>query len=279
MIGRRAAALLSIGAAAAMAADYPAEIAAWHKAREAALLAEGGWLSVAGLFWLSEGGTRFGSAKGNAIVLPDGPPKAGQFIVQQERVAAMLGNSNRNLRPGDRLQVGRLTLILMGSPGSYAVRLLDPERPERRQFHGIESYTVREEYRVAAKFVANERRIGLAMSSGQPEDLRSPGYAEFRLQGRDLRLTALLEGPGSKTLWFIFRDQTTGKETYPAGRFLDAEFPRDGQVVLDFNKAYNPPCAFSPYLTCPLPPKDNRLPVRIEAGERTYAQAARGLHR
>ena len=266
----RWAAALALTAMAWPAADYPTEIAAWHKAREAALLADGGWLSVAGLFWLSEGATRAGSAKGTPILLPDGPARAGQFVVQGERVTAMIGDSSRVLRPGDRIPIGRATLILMGRPGAFALRLLDPERPERQTFRGIETYPVREDFRVRAKFVPHERAVGLPMSGGEREELRSPGYVEFRLQGQNLRLQALLESPNSKTLWFLFRDLTTGAETYPAGRVLDAAFPRNGEVVLDFNKAYNPACAFSPYLTCPLPPKENRLPVRIEAGERSY---------
>jgi uncharacterized protein (DUF1684 family) len=90
------------------------------------------------------------------------------------------------------------------------------------------------------------------------------------LHGQDLRLYPVLEEPGAKELFFIFRDQTSGKETYGAGRFLYSALPREGTVVLDFNKAYNPPCAFTPYATCPLPPKENRLAVRVEAGEKKY---------
>ena len=168
------------------------------------------------------------------------------------------------------VKVGRLSLILLGGPGAYAIRLRDPESPYRRDFRGIESFPVSPQYRVTARFVPGERIMTLGMSRGEKEDSKCPGYAVFELGGRPLRLYALFENPNARTLWFIFRDQTTGKETYPAGRFLDAELPRDGQVVLDFNKAYNPPCAFSPYLTCPLPPRENRLPMRIEAGEKSY---------
>jgi hypothetical protein len=266
------AAAFAVTPAAFAATPYDAEIAAWRQAREAALRADTGWLTVAGLFWLSEGATRFGAARGNEIVLPDGPNKAGQFIVQQDRVTVQMGGAARELRPGPSgaVKVGRLSLILLGRPGAYAIRLRDPESAYRRDFRGIESFPVRPEYRVTARFVPGDRTLTLDMSRGEKEDSRCPGYAVFDLGGRPLRLYALLENPNARTLWFIFRDQTAGKETYPAGRFLDAELPRDGQVVLDFNKAYNPPCAFSPYLTCPLPPRENRLPVRIEAGEKSY---------
>jgi uncharacterized protein (DUF1684 family) len=99
-------------------------------------------------------------------------------------------------------------------------------------------------------------------------DLPSPGYVEFTLDGRSLRLEPVIEEPGADELFYIFRDQTAGKETYPAGRFLYSAMPKQGAVVLDFNKAYSPPCAFTAYATCPLPPPQNRLPVRLEAGEK-----------
>ncbi len=107
---------------------------------------------------------------------------------------------------------------------------------------------------------------------GQTVTMPCPGRAEFMLEGRLLHLDGALEEPDAAELFFIFRDATTGKETYGAGRFLYAELPKDGRIVLDFNKAYNPPCAFTPYATCPLPPPQNRLGVPIEAGEKTYGQ-------
>ena len=100
--------------------------------------------------------------------------------------------------------------------------------------------------------------------------MESPGYAEFRIDGHDLKLYPVLEEPGAKELFYIFRDQTSGRETYGAGRFLYGPLPANGTVTIDFNRAYNPPCAFTAFATCPLPPKENRLPVRIEAGEKKY---------
>ena len=120
---------------------------------------------------------------------------------------------------------------------------------------------------VEAKFVAQSKQVSVPNIIGSHFEMSSPGYVVFKLDGRELRLEPVIEDPGDKELFFIFRDQTAGKETYGAGRFLYADLPRDGKVTLDFNKAENPPCAFTPYATCPLPTKQNMLPVRIEAGE------------
>ena len=154
--------------------------------------------------------------------------------------------------------------------GKYGIRLKDPASDYRRDFHGIDYYPANEAFRVTAKFVAEPVKIPILNILGQTEPMESPGYAVFRLNGQELRLRPVLEEPDAKELFYIFRDQTSGKETYGAGRFLYSGMPKDGQVVLDFNKAYNPPCAFTPYATCPLPPAENRLPIRLEAGEKNY---------
>jgi uncharacterized protein (DUF1684 family) len=132
---------------------------------------------------------------------------------------------------------------------------------------------VREPYRVTARFVSYEKPKSIPIASiiGYTDQEPSPGYAEFTLAGQKLHLEPVLE---DGELFFIFRDQTAGKETYGAGRFLHAALPKGGKVELDFNKAYNPPCAFTPYATCPLPPKQNLLPIRIEAGELAPAHPA-----
>jgi hypothetical protein len=109
---------------------------------------------------------------------------------------------------------------------------------------------------------------------GQLESMQSPGYAEFTIAGKPLRLDGVLESPQAEQLFFIFRDQTSGKETYGSGRFLYSDLPKAGKVVLDFNEAYNPPCAFTDFATCPLPPTQNRMPIRVEAGELAYGKAA-----
>jgi uncharacterized protein (DUF1684 family) len=262
---------LLLGSAAFLfaATAFDSEIAQWRSRREAALRAPEGWLSVTGLFWLHEGANSFGRDPSNDIPLPDGPPRAGSLDLRAGKVAAHTGEGTRELRPdsADVVHAGRLSLFLLKRGDRYAIRLKDPESEYRRNFHGLSYFPPAEPWRITARFVAEPRKIPILNIIGQTEQEESPGYVVFQASGRELRLRPVLEGP---TLFFIFRDETSGKETYPAGRFLNTEMPRDGRVVLDFNKAYNPPCAFTPYATCPLPPAENRLPVRIEAGEKRY---------
>src|SRR5260370_37538416 len=161
--------------------------------------------------------------------------------------------------------------VMQGGDG-YGIRVKDSNSRLRKEFTGLHYFPVDETYRITTRLVPDPKKIPISNILGQVQDTPSPGYVEFELHGEKLRLTPVEESPGE--LSFIFRDLTAGKETYGSGRFLDAELKKDGEVVLDFNKAYNPPCAFTPYATCPLPPKQNRLAVRIEAGERRYGNAA-----
>ena len=263
--------LAAAAVAVLIAGSYSDEIAAWRKQREEGLKAPGGWLSVAGLFWLHEGANTFGKDASNEIVLPDGPPKAGVFELQGGKVTVKMDGAARELWPdsADVAKVGRLSLYVIQRGEKFGIRLKDPESEYRRNFHGIENFPAREEYRVTAAWVAEPVKIPILNVLGQTDQMQSPGYATFQLHGRQYRLRPVLEAPDDRELFFIFRDQTSGKETYPAGRFLYSAMPENGKVVLDFNKAYNPPCAFTPYATCPLPPAENRLAVRIEAGEKT----------
>ena len=263
--------LAAAAVAVLIAGSYSDEIAAWRKQREEGLKAPGGWLSVAGLFWLHEGASTFGKDASNEIVLPDGPPKAGVFELQGGKVTVKMDGAARELWPdsADVAKVGRLSLYVIQRGEKFGIRLKDPESEYRRNFHGIETFPAREEYRVTAEWVAEPVKIPILNVLGQTDEMQSPGYATFQLHGRQYRLRPVLEAPDDRELFFIFRDQTSGKETYPAGRFLYSAMPENGKVVLDFNKAYNPPCAFTPYATCPLPPAENRLAVRIEAGEKT----------
>jgi uncharacterized protein (DUF1684 family) len=270
--GRLLAAVFA-GTALFAASTFQAEIAEWRKAREAELQRDGGWLTVTGLFWLREGVNRFGADASSDIVLPDGPARAGEFTLRNGKVTVAMDGSARAIQPdsSDVVKAGRLSLFVIQRGDRYGIRLKDPESRNRRQFHGLDYFPANEAYRVTARFVAEPRKIPILNVLGQTEQDECPGYAVFRLRGQELRLYPVLEDPGAKSLFFIFRDLTSGKETYGAGRFLDTEdLPRGGRIVLDFNKAYNPPCAFTAYATCPLPPKENRLPVRIEAGEKTY---------
>ena len=264
------AATAAVALSAAM--PYAAEIAEWRRAREARLKADDGWLSLVGLFWLHEGANAFGRNAANEITLPDGPDHSGIFELRGGTVTVAMNGSTRGVTndSADFVAVGRLKLLVIQRGDKIGIRVKDPQSSYRREFHGIQSFPADERYRVTAKFVAEPRQIPILNVLGQTDMSECPGYAQFRLNGKELRLYPVLEQAGAKELFYIFRDETTGKTTYPAGRFLYSDLAKDGHVVLDFNKAYNPPCAFTPYATCPLPPKENRLAVRIEAGEKTY---------
>ena len=266
------AAVAMVGVALLAATSYQTEIAQWRRQREEGLKREGGWLSVAGLFWLHEGANTFGKDAGNEIALPDGAAKAGVFELHNGKVTVKMDGATRELWPDslDVAKVDRLSLFVIKRSDKYGIRLKDPDSQYRREFHGIETYPAKEEYKVTAKWVAAPVKIPILNVIGQTESMDSPGYAVFRLHGHEYRLRPYLETVDAKELFYVFRDQTSAKETYGAGRFLYSAMPEDGQVVLDFNKAYNPPCAFTPYATCPLPPPENRLAARIEAGEKKY---------
>jgi uncharacterized protein len=270
---------------------YRESVRKWRQAREARLEADGGWLSLAGLFWLGPGENRFGTDPSCEITLPPGsaPAHAGAFIFDGSRTALRLASgvtgrvagqivtgsrvmrSDADAHP-DVLELGSLSLYVIKRGDRYGIRVKDKNSPVRRGFTGLRWFDIREDYRVEAKWVSypQPRPLRVPNVLGETTTMPSPGYAKFTLDGETLRLDGVLEDPTSLELFFILRDRTSGKETYGAGRFLYAELPKHGRVVLDFNEAYNPPCAFTPYATCPLPPKQNWLPVRVEAGEMSY---------
>ncbi|HSD67424.1 MAG TPA: DUF1684 domain-containing protein [Vicinamibacteria bacterium] len=287
---------LFAGLAVSLGADeaYRAEVRKWRADREARLKADGGWLTVAGLFWLAEGPNPFGTDPSGRIVLPEGsaPAQAGVFDLEGGRVTVSLSpgatgriGGQRVSRPAamrpdtsgppDVLEMGALSLNVIKRGARYGIRLKDRNSPARKAFTGLRWFDVKEEYRVEARWVSypQPKPVEVPNVLGGVEPMPSPGYAEFTLSGKALRLDAVLEDPGAEELFIIFRDQTSGKETYGAGRFLYADLPKGGKVRLDFNKAYNPPCAFTPFATCPLPPPQNRMPVRVEAGEMAYGKA------
>jgi uncharacterized protein (DUF1684 family) len=264
---------LALAGLTAMAeTTYESEIATWRKQREERLKAEGGWLSVAGLFWLHEGANTFGKDEKNDIALPDGPAQAGVFVLSGGKVTVKMNGTEKELWPDslDLAEAGRVKLYVIKRADRYGIRVKDPGSEMRRNFSGIDYYPAKEAYRVTAKFVADEKQIPILNIIGTTEPLKSPGVAVFQLNGKEYRVRPVYETPDAKELFYIFKDETSGKETYGAGRFLYSDLPKNGTVELDFNKAYNPPCAFTPYATCPLPPAENKLPVRIEAGEKKY---------
>ena len=232
---------------------------------------------MAGLIWLHEGANTVGSDPASAIRLARGPAHAGvveyhagkaKFIPAGGGPARVLQSDANEAKP-DEVNIGDFTFFVIHRGERDAIRLKDKQSEGRRSFTGLHWFPVKEEYRVIAKWTPYDPPKILSVPNilGETEKSPSPGVASFRLNGQDLKLEAIVE---DGTLFFIFRDLTTGKETYPAGRFIHSAFAKNGEVVIDFNEAYNPPCAFTPYATCPLPPKQNRLPVRIEAGELNY---------
>jgi uncharacterized protein (DUF1684 family) len=278
----------------ARAADttYLASIAKWRQSYEAGLKSDDGWLTVSGLFFLHDGDNRFGADPLNDIVLPasDVPAEAGTFsfhdgkaVVHVNRGVKIMMNAKpvdsfelHADSPTERLRIGNLTLYLHASGARYAIRVKDKNSKLRTGFTGLHWFRVNESYRVTARYIpySPPKQIEIQNVLGDFDKTSITGYVVFSLQGKEYRLDAEQDEPG--ILSFVFRDLTSGKETYPAARFLDIDEPKtaatDGgtMVVLDFNKAYNPPCAYNPYTTCPLPTPGNRLRVAIPAGEQIY---------
>lgn len=274
--------------AAGAAPLYREEVEKWRAQREAGLKAPDGWLTVAGLFWLHDGENAVGGDPSAEVVLPAGraPARLGVFEFRNGmtsfRPAAVGGltlngkavtgsaemKADKSGNP-DVLRFGDFTMFVIQRGEKYGIRMKDRNSEMRRNFTGLKWYPVKDSYRIVARFVPYEQAQKIAVPNilGQTDYEASPGYAIFTLEGQEFRLDPTTEG---NQLFFVFRDLTSAKTTYGAGRFLYTDQPKEGRVVLDFNKAYNPPCAFTPYATCPLPPKQNRLKVAIEAGEMKY---------
>jgi uncharacterized protein (DUF1684 family) len=284
------------------AKTHAASVEAWREGRLKRLRSDTGWLTVAGLFWLKPGANGFGSAADNPVRLPahSAPARAGVLQLRGDQVTVepaggvklTLANEGapkdqpvgtRVLKPDlpgppDVLALGDLRFFIIVRDGRIGVRLRDLRSPARAAFKGIEHFPVRPEYRVVARYVPHPAGKSIKVPSvlGGLTSMANPGKVEFQLAGKPMSLDAVLEEPTDTQLFLIFKDQTAGKETYGAGRFvytdaLPADLHKPGEVVIDFNKAYNPPCAFTAHATCPLPPPQNKLKLRIEAGEKRVA--------
>jgi hypothetical protein len=266
--------------------DYRRAIEAWRADREAKLTADDGWLTLVGLAWLEEGPNRVGSDPAAEVALPPGSAAASVgTITFRDQTATFAPAPGADVRingkpagvqvlrpqPGDvdTVTTGSVTMFVIKRGDRYGVRVRDRHSVRRKEFTGLHWFPVREEYRVTARFIPHPAPTSIMIANvlGVIEPWPTPGKVVFTLNGRELTLHPVLDGPDAKELFFIFRDGTTGSETYPGGRFLYAAMPKNGEVVLDFNKAESPPCAFTAFATCPLPPKENALPVRVEAGE------------
>lgn len=270
---------------------YRQEIEAWRATRESRLRSDTGWLTVAGLFWLKEGKNTLGNDPRSDVLLPPGVglPQTGFLMFSEGEVqlkvfpdaTVLLGDeavTSRTLADdtsgaADLLKVGRVTFNLIRRQDRFGIRLRDPESQARREFTGCRWYPVDPGLRVEAKFVPYDpaRTIAIPNVLGQVSEENCPGYVEFQIDGQTARLEPTAE-PGDESWSFIFSDGTSGVATYGGGRFLESDPAQNGVVVLDFNRAYNPPCVFTPYATCPLPPASNRLTVEIRAGELNYGE-------
>jgi uncharacterized protein (DUF1684 family) len=284
------AAILITLAAPQSSSSYRAEIAKHREARVAELTAPNGWLAVQGLFWLHEGENTAGSDPSAEIKLPARAAKrVGVFTLTNGKVtfaadpAAHVEVAGKHaagpveLGAGERNAVvsSRLSLFLLRRGDRIGLRLLDPDSHARRTFPGLRYFPLDPAYRFNARFTAYPamKTVTVLNVLGQLVPMESPGYVEFTLGGRTWRLEPVYETPRHEDLFFIFKDLTSRTDTYEAGRYLHTPLPRDGIVDLDFNRAYNPPCAFTAFATCPLPTRDNQLAVAIRAGELRHHEA------
>ena len=247
------------------------------------------WATIAGLHFLESGSHTAGSASGNDIVLPASAssPRIGRFILQGDAVrfepeaAAKVHIGDRPITQPidladdasdmpDELAVGGIRMIVHRSGERKTLRVWDPQGEMARGFLGFRWFAIQMDYRVTGRLIRDSapRDVRVQNTFGDIDTYQTEGVVEFTLQGRTLRLRPFTTRP--TRFYFVFRDRTSGEETYEAARFLYSDLRDDGTTVLDFNQAYNPPCAFNPYTTCPIPLPENRLDVKVLAGERAY---------
>lgn len=271
--------------------DPRADWEAWRQRRLDGLRQPDGWLALAGLYWLDEGTHPFGSDSSNAVVFPPpAPARIGTFTVADSTVTMRVesgagvtheGQPVTELAMADDLE-GEPTIVSLGSLSWHAIRrsrglgirLRDAESPVLKGFDGIETYDFDPAWLVEARLEPYDppRTLPIPSITGVPEEEPSPGALVFTHDGAEYRLDVTGQ-PGDERYFVVFGDATNGHETYGGGRFVYVDAPGpDGRTVIDFNRSYNPPCVFTPYATCPLPPPQNRLPFRVEAGEKTWGE-------
>jgi uncharacterized protein (DUF1684 family) len=270
-------------------------IEAWRASRHKRLMRSDSWLTLVGLEWLKDGENRIGSAQDNDIRLSGGPAHWGSLLLQDDQLSFKNTGSGLVQINGKPLQQadlvpdsrGRPTLVSSGSLSfyvifreSYGLRIKDSQARALHDFKGIENYPIDVSWRVDGRFVRAEEgeSIEIANVLGQVSDSPVFGAFEFEMDGKTHSLLGL-GSEDSDSLWFIFADRTSGHGTYGAGRFLYSDtMPEDGRLTVDFNKAYNPPCAFNAYATCPLPPQRNRMNLLVTAGEKNFHADSDGAH-
>jgi uncharacterized protein len=262
------------------------ESEAWRAKHEADYRRE--WVTIAGLHFLEPGTHTAGSAASNEIVLPaSAPPVMGRFVLENDVVRfepppgssvsldgqvvrAPVALADDGEPKPDELVAGDIRVVVHRSGERKSLRVWDPGGELARGFLGFTWFPIEMDYRVTGRFIPDSapREMQVVNTFGDLDTYKTEGVVEFKLRGQTLRLRPFTTRP--KRFYFVFRDASAGKETYGAARFLYSDLRDDGTTVLDFNQAYNPPCAFNPFTTCPIPLPENRLGVKILAGERAY---------
>jgi len=268
---------------------YAAEVEQWRAERLSRLVSPSGWLALIGLHFLEEGENDVGSDEDNDIVLAAGPKNLGTVVLEESgrvmlRVTPGAGVKvngkevlSAELVPEGRgatttVSAGTMSFYVVVRGDKYGLRVKDSESPRLKNFAGIDYFPIDESWRITADWVPfpKPREVMIGNSLGQESPALVLGKVVFERDGQTYELLPLQETLG-EPLFLIIADETSGKETYGAARFVYADPPVDGKVIIDFNKAINPPCAFTPFATCPLPPKQNVLPIAVTAGEKDYA--------
>jgi uncharacterized protein len=272
---------------------YTKEIETWRDQRVERLKSPTGWLSLVGLEWLKPGTNTVGSARDNDIVIAKAPAHLGSIEWGADKVIAKLDAGSGALIDDKPLVSAEMLddshdkpttisfdtvrfYLIDRAGGKKGLRIKDSESRSRVGFLGIDYYPIDPSWRIEARWVAFDPPHTLEIPNviGTIDKMPVPGKAVFEHDGQSFELLPVLETDDADELFWIIADKTSGKETYGAARFIYSAMPKDGKVVIDFNKAYNPPCAFTPYATCPLAPPENRLGVAVRAGEKKY----RGSH-
>jgi uncharacterized protein (DUF1684 family) len=260
--------------------DYEQEIRVWHERRIANLMRDYGWLTLVALDWLEEGTNSIPNVgtltlKDNTITFKAVPgevvPGASPILSGKPFTGGALRSDAEEGGP-DMVMIGSRAFTVIKRGGRYAVRMWDKDSPRRKDFKGIERYPVSLKWKIEARWEPYDPPKHITVATvipGYDAEYPVPGVATFSIDGKEYRLEPVLEEPGGD-YFFIIGDKTNGKETYGGGRYLYSTPAKDGRVIIDFNKAYNPPCVFTEYATCPLPPPGNRLAIPVTAGEKNY---------
>lgn len=253
------------------------EVRIWHEQRVRNLLRDYGWLTLIALDWLEEGKNEIKDI--GTVTLNSGKvslqvnPGVKATLNNRPFTGGSLRIEGEGSLP-DTVKVGTRAFIVIQRGDRFALRMWDTEARARKEFSGIERFPVKSEWRIEARWEPYNppKRMNVAtVVPGYEQEYPVPGVAVFTIGGKEFRLEPVLEAPEAD-YFFIFGDLTNRNDTYAAGRYLYAKREQDGKVILDFNKSYNPPCAFTEYATCPLPPPQNKLPIRVEAGEKRYGK-------